>query len=63
MENKVPVAMSNRHIHVSKGDLDVLFGKGYELTNVKDLSQPGQYACDEKVDIVGRKILLRVSEY
>lgn len=55
MENKVPVAMSNRHIHVSKGDLDVLFGKGYELTNVKDLSQPGQYACDEKVDIVGPK--------
>ncbi|MCK9216388.1 MAG: phosphate propanoyltransferase [Firmicutes bacterium] len=55
MENKVPVALSNRHLHVSQNDLDILFGKGYELTNVKDLSQPGQYACDEKVDIVGPK--------
>lgn len=55
MENKVPVALSNRHIHVSQADLDVLYGKGHELTNIKDLSQPGQYACDEKVDIVGPK--------
>ncbi|NLN48043.1 MAG: phosphate propanoyltransferase [Clostridiales bacterium] len=55
MENKVPVALSNRHIHVSQADLDVLYGKGLELSNVKDLSQPGQYACDEKVDIVGPK--------
>ena len=55
MENKVPVALSNRHIHVSQADLDVLYGEGHELTNVKDLSQPGQYACDEKVDIVGPK--------
>ncbi len=55
MENKVPVALSNRHIHVSQADLDVLYGKGHELSNVKDLSQPGQYACDEKVDIVGPK--------
>lgn len=55
MENKVPVALSNRHIHVSQADLDVIYGEGHELTNVKDLSQPGQYACDEKVDIVGPK--------
>ncbi len=55
MENKVPIALSNRHLHVSQSDLDTLFGEGYELTNVKDLSQPGQYACDEKVDIVGPK--------
>ncbi len=55
MENKVPIALSNRHIHVSQEDLDILYGKGYILTNVKDLSQPGQYACDEKVDIIGPK--------
>ncbi len=55
MENKVPVALSNRHLHVSQADLDVLYGEGHELTNVKDLSQPGQYACEEKVDIVGPK--------
>ena len=48
MENMVPVAMSNRHLHLSQEDLEVLFGKGYELTKIKDLSQPGQYACDEK---------------
>lgn len=55
MENKIPVAMSNRHVHVCREDLDILFGEGYELTNVKDLSQPGQYACDEKVDLIGPK--------
>lgn len=55
----VPVAMSNRHVHVSRKDLDILFGEGYELTNVKDLSQPGQYACEEKVDIVGPKSTLK----
>lgn len=55
MENKVPVAMSNKHIHVSREDLDILFGEGHELTNIKDLSQPGQYACDERIDLVGPK--------
>lgn len=59
MEKFVPVAMSNRHVHVSRKDLDILFGEGYELTNVKDLSQPGQYACEEKVDIVGPKSTLK----
>ncbi len=59
MKNKVPVALSNRHIHISREDLDALFGKGYELTNIKDLSQPGQYACDEKVDIVGPKSTIK----
>ena len=49
----VPVGVSNRHIHLSREDLDTLFGKGYELTPIKELSQPGQYACKEKLTIVG----------
>ena len=49
----VPVGISNRHIHLSRKDLDILFGEGYELTPLKDLSQPGQYACKELVTIVG----------
>lgn len=50
---KVPVGVSNRHIHLTKEDVDVLFGKGYELTKLKDLSQPGQYACKELLTIIG----------
>ena len=49
------VETSARHVHVSQEDLETLFGKGYELTRKKDLSQPGQYACNEKVTIVGSK--------
>lgn len=52
-ENSVPVGVSNRHIHLSQEDLETLFGKGYELTPCKDLSQPGQYACKELLTIVG----------
>lgn len=52
---KLPIALSNRHLHLSRKDLDILFGEGYQLTPTKDLSQPGQFACDEKVDIVGPK--------
>ncbi|KXZ39533.1 putative phosphotransacetylase [Alkalithermobacter thermoalcaliphilus JW-YL-7 = DSM 7308] len=52
---KLPIALSNRHIHLSKEHIEILFGEGYELTHFKDLSQPGQYACNEKVDIVGPK--------
>lgn len=59
MENTLPVGLSNRHIHVSQKDLDILFGEGYELTKFKDLSQPGQYACEEKVDVVGPKGTLK----
>lgn len=56
---KVPVGLSNRHIHLSQEHIDVLFGNGYELKKFKDLSQPGQYACEEKVDIVGKKGTLK----
>ncbi len=55
MSMEVLVETSARHIHVSQADLDTLFGKGYQLTKKKDLSQPGQYACAERVDIVGPK--------
>lgn len=51
----VPVGISNRHIHLSQHDLDVLFGIGYELTPLKELSQPGQFACKETVIICGSK--------
>ena len=49
----IPIGVSNRHIHLSKADLETLFGKGYELTPIKDLSQPGQYACKELLTIIG----------
>lgn len=55
MKKTLPIALSNRHIHLGQKDLDILFGEGYELTKMKDLSQPGQYACEEKVDVVGPK--------
>ena len=61
MEKTVLVEISARHLHVSQKDLEILFGKGYELTNKKDLSQPGQFACEEKVTIVGPKGSLKAS--
>ena len=55
MSNKILIETSAHHIHVSAEALEVLFGKGAELTKKKDLSQPGQYACEERVTIVGPK--------
>ena len=50
---EIPVGISNRHIHLSKADLETLFGAGYELTPMKELSQPGQYACKETLTLLG----------
>lgn len=51
----VPVGISARHVHLSQSDLETLFGKGYQLTPMKELSQPGQYAAKEQVTVVGPK--------
>ena len=53
MSNKIMVETSARHIHVSPEDLKTLFGADAKLTIKKELSQPGQYACNERVDVVG----------
>ena len=55
MEKPVLAEISARHVHLSKEHLAVLFGEGYQLTNKKDLSQPGQFACEERVTVVGPK--------
>ena len=52
---KFMVETSARHVHVGPADLATLFGEGYELTWKKDLSQPGQFACEERVTVVGPK--------
>ncbi len=52
-EGNVPVGISNRHIHLTREHVEILFGKGYELTKLKELSQPGQYACKEQLTVIG----------
>lgn len=49
---------SGRHVHLCRQDIERLFGEGYELTKVKELSQPGQFACRERVNLVGPKGML-----
>lgn len=55
MSAKVPVGISNRHVHLSEKDLELLFGTGYQLNMKKDLSQPGQFAAEETVTLIGPK--------
>lgn len=62
MSQEFIVETSARHVHVTEDTLEVLFGKGHTLTKKKDLSQPGQYACEERVEVVGpKKSLANVS--
>lgn len=57
----VPIGISNRHVHLSKEMLSQLFGQDYQLTAIKPLSQPGEYACQEVVDIaVGDRLIKNV---
>jgi putative phosphotransacetylase len=49
---KIPVGISGRHLHLSQEHLDTLFGHGYKLSVLKELTQPGQYAAEEKVDVL-----------
>lgn len=55
LSSKVPVGISNRHVHLSREDLDRLFGPNYQLTPKKKVNQPGQYACEEMVTLAGPK--------
>lgn len=52
---EIPLGVSNRHIHLSQEDVEKLFGAGHQLTPMRELSQPGQFACQETVTIVGPK--------
>lgn len=53
--DSITVGISNRHVHLSQEDLEILFGKDYQLEIAKNLSQPGQYAAKECVTIIGNK--------
>ena len=55
IHREVPIGVSARHIHLSQEHVELLFGQGYELTEMKPLSQPGQYAANETVAVVGPK--------
>lgn len=55
MSKEFIIETSARHVHVTEKDLEILFGAGHTLTKKKDLSQPGQYAAEERVTIVGPK--------
>jgi len=52
----IPVAVSGRHMHVARGVLDRLFGEGFQLTKLRDLGQPGEFASEQTVTVVGRSL-------
>lgn len=54
----IPVGVSNRHVHLSRAEIDLLFGPGYELAPLRDLSQPGQFVASETVTLAGPKGVL-----
>ncbi len=53
--DRIPVGVSNRHVHLSAADCEALFGPGFQLTKLKDLKQVGEFATNEKVDVIGPK--------
>lgn len=55
MDKSFIVETSARHVHLTEEHIEILFGKGARLTHKKDLSQPGQFACEERVTVVGPK--------
>ena len=59
MSIKIPIETSARHIHLSERDFHQLFGNDAQLHNIKSLSQPGQYLCQERVTVTGPKALLK----
>lgn len=59
MTYQAQIGISNKHLHLKEEDIGILFGKGHQLTPTKPLVQPGQFACEEKVDIVGPKGTLK----
>ena len=59
MGYKIGVGISNRHVHLSESDLAILFGSGAKLTPLRELVQPGQFATEETVDLIGPKTTLR----
>ena len=59
MGYEVKIGISNKHVHLTDEHIEILFGKGHKLTPTKPLVQPGQFACEEKVDVVGPKNTLK----
>lgn len=49
----IPAASSARHVHLCRKDVETLFGKDHQLTQMKPLTQPGQFACEEKITVKG----------
>jgi putative phosphotransacetylase len=55
MKTQLPIARSDIHVHLTREDTDALFGKGYQLNHIRELTIPGNYACSETVEVIGPK--------